>query len=276
VLSRRLRTRGLGRAPPGAGPLTGPDPREAFARTRTAVGPRYRLDRIVASSVERVLFDAFDEGLKRRVSLRVNVFSDDSTRGWFMREAEALGKVDHPAILHIYDAGVTGDIAFRVSNWIDGEGLQHAVARGPRVIPTVLALARDLLSAVEHAHLHGIIVRRISPVSVLVSAGGRGTVSDLRFCNYVLPAIPPGTVTSQLMFMAPESDPACFPPTFIQAAHAPGITRSLVKLASAIVMVAISGSCMVVERTSRRLAQANPKPPMILRVRLMPPILGAM
>ena len=184
--------------------MTGPDPGEAFARTRTAVGPRYRLDRIVASSVERVLFDAFDEVLKRRVSLRVNVFSDGPTRAWFMREAEALGRVDHPAILHIYDAGVSGEIAFRVGNWIDGEGLQHAVARGPRVIPTVLALARDLLSAVEHAHLHGIIVRRISPVSVLVSAGGRGTVSDLRFCNYVLPAIPPGTVTSQLMYMAPE------------------------------------------------------------------------
>ncbi|HVL19176.1 MAG TPA: hypothetical protein VM387_14320, partial [Gemmatimonadales bacterium] len=70
MLSGRLRARVLGRAPPGDGPLTGPDPREAFARTQAALGSRYRLDRIVASSSERVLFESFDELLKRRVSLR--------------------------------------------------------------------------------------------------------------------------------------------------------------------------------------------------------------
>ena len=150
------------------------------------------------------MFESFDELLKRRVSLRVNFFIDEPTRAWFMRDAEALGRVDHPAILHIYDAGVSGEVAYRVGNWIDGEGLEQAVARGPRVIPTVLALARDLLSAVEHAHLHGIIVRRIPPISMLVSAGGRGTVTDLRFCSYTLSAIPPGTVPPNLMFMAPE------------------------------------------------------------------------
>lgn len=151
-----------------------------------------------------MLFEAFDEVLKRRVSLRVNFYADDPTRAWFMREAEALGRLDHPAIRHIYDAGLIGDLAFRVGNWIDGEGLHEAVARGPRVIPAVLQLARDLLGAVEHAHLHGIIVRRISPASVLVSPGGRGTITDLRFCSYTLPAVPAGTVPPGLTFMAPE------------------------------------------------------------------------
>jgi serine/threonine-protein kinase len=204
VLSGGLRPGGLGRAPAGAGPLTGPEPGEAFARTRTALGPRYRLDRIVARSLERVLFDAFDELLKRRVSLRVNFFTDQPTRTWFMREAEALARLDHPAIRHIYDAGVVGEVAYRVGNWIDGEGLQEAVSRGPRVIPTVLALARDQLSAVEHAHQHGIIVRRISPISVLVSAGGRGTITDLRYCSLTLAAVPPDAGPPGLAFMAPE------------------------------------------------------------------------
>ena len=194
----------MGRAAPEPAPLTPPDPREAFERTRAALGTRYRLERIVASSIERVLFEAFDEVLKRRVSLRVNFHADDPTRAWFMREAEALGRLDHPAIRHIYDAGVVGALAFRVGNWIDGEGLHEAVARGPRVIPTVLQLARDLLGAVEHAHLHGIIVRRISPASVLVSPGGRGTITDLRFSSYTLPAVPAGTVPPGLTFMAPE------------------------------------------------------------------------
>ncbi len=162
-----------------------------------------------------MLFEAHDETLKRRVSLRVNFYLDQPTRAWFLREAEALGQLDHPAIRHVYDAGVIGDLAYRVGSWIDGEGLDEAVQRGPRLIPTVLALARDLLGALEHAHLHGIIVRRIVPATMLLSSGGRGTVTEMRYCSYALPAIPPGAVPPEPMFMAPEireggpGDPAC-------------------------------------------------------------------
>jgi serine/threonine protein kinase len=203
------------RAPAGAVALNIPDPLGAFERTRQALGSRYRLERIVASSAERVLFEAVDEVLKRRVSVRVNFYQDPAVRTWFLREAEALGQLDHPAIRHVYDAGVTGDLAYRVGNWIEGEGLDEAIQRGPRPIPTVLAFARELLGALEHAHLHGIVVRRIVPASVVLSPGGRGTVTDLRFCSYVLTAIPQGTVPSGQMYMAPEvregavGDPTC-------------------------------------------------------------------
>ena len=44
------------------------------------------------------------------------------------------------------------------------------------------------------------------------------------------------------MFIAPESEPACVPPTSMQVAQAPGITRSLEKLAMPIASVASSGS----------------------------------
>ena len=121
-----------------------------------------------------MLFEAQDLMLKRRVSLRVNFYSDPATRAWFLREAEALGRLDHPAIRHVYDAGIIGELAYRVGNWIEGEGLQEALHRGPRPIPMVHTLARDILSALEHAHGHGIIVRRIVPASVLLSTAGRG------------------------------------------------------------------------------------------------------
>jgi serine/threonine-protein kinase len=168
------------------------------------LGARYRLERIVASSSERVLFHAHDELLKRPVSVRVNFYLDEAVRAWFMRESEALGQLDDPGILHIYDGGVAGDLAYRIGKWVDGEGLAEAVRRGPRPIPTVLALARDLLGALEHAHLRGIIVRSLSPLSVLVSAGGRATITDLRHCSYCLPAIPPGARPPAPAFMAPE------------------------------------------------------------------------
>ena len=86
-----LRPRRAHRTPPGTPPLTAPDPVLAFERTRAALGPRYRLERIAASNADRVLFEAHDEILRRRVSLRVNFYRDEPTRAWFLREAEALG-----------------------------------------------------------------------------------------------------------------------------------------------------------------------------------------
>jgi len=72
--------------------VTGPDPGEWFEVTRRALGDRFRLDRLVAVSAQRILFEAFDEVVKRRVSLRVHPLTDEGGRAWFMREAEALGQ----------------------------------------------------------------------------------------------------------------------------------------------------------------------------------------
>src|SRR5688572_3566263 len=135
------------------------DPVEGFHRSERALGERFALERLVAASAERVLFLAADRILKRRVSLRLNFWSSAATRAWFLGEAVTLGRLDHPAIRHVYDVGVVDELAYRVGNWVDGESLREAVSRGPRPIPAVHALARDLLSALEHAHGQGVIVR---------------------------------------------------------------------------------------------------------------------
>ena len=184
--------------------MTGANPTELFRATEVVLGARYRLERLVAANTERVLFVAQDQLLSRRVSVRVNFYTSEALRTWFLVEAEALARLDHPAIRHVYDVGVVGDIAYRIGNWIEGEGLHEAVARGPRPIPDVHNLARFLLNGLEHAHANGIVVRRLVPAGLLVSPGGRGTLTDLRFCSHTLPAIPPGERPGGLHFMAPE------------------------------------------------------------------------
>jgi serine/threonine-protein kinase len=184
--------------------MTAPDQVAAFQAAESLLGSRFKLERLVVANRERVLFLGVDQILKRRVSLRLNFYSDEPTRAWFLREAEALGQLDHPAIRHVYDVGITGTLAYRVGNWIDGEGLHEAMQRGPRSIPGVHAFARDLLSALEHAHARGVIIRRVVPASLIVSPAGRVTITDARFSSWTLPAIPAGIVPSQQAFMAPE------------------------------------------------------------------------
>ncbi|HEY4321665.1 MAG TPA: serine/threonine-protein kinase [Gemmatimonadales bacterium] len=173
-------------------------------RIEEVLTPRFRLDQILASSRERVLVLGYDVVLKRNVSIRVSLDSHDAARRWFIKEAEALGRLDHPAIRHVYEVGVHDDIAYRVGNWIEGENLAEAILRGPRPIPTVHALARDLLGALEHAHSRGVIVRRIVPSGLLLTLSGRGSVTDLRFCNMTLPEIPSADQPTGAAFVAPE------------------------------------------------------------------------
>ena len=104
----------------------------------------------------------------------------------------------------MYDVGISGTLAYRVGNWIEGEGLHEAMQRGPRSIPSVHTLARDLLSALEHAHARGVMIRRVVPASLIVSPAGRVTITDVRFSSWTLPAIPPVVVPTQQAFMAPE------------------------------------------------------------------------
>lgn len=184
--------------------MTPPEPVALFQATEQRLGHRYHLERLVAASAERVLFLGRDLLLSRRVSVRVNFYSTAALRGWFLREAEALAQLDHPAIRHVYDAGVVDEMAFRIGNWVEAEGLLAASERGPRPIPQVHVLARDLLRGLEHAHARGVTVRRVVPTSLLISATGRGTITDLRFCNYTLPAVPPDETPTGLQYMAPE------------------------------------------------------------------------
>jgi len=173
-----------------------------------ALEPEYRLDNLVAFSAERVLYHAWDRVLKRPVTIRVHLAPDAAAgpgRAWFMRETETLAQLDHPAIRHVYAAGEIATFAYRTANWIEGESLADALRRGPRPIPQCMSLIRDLLAALEHAHAHGIIMRRVVPSTLMINSGGQGVITDLRFSNWCLPYLPamapddPGAA-----FMAPE------------------------------------------------------------------------
>ncbi len=170
-----------------------------------ALEPAFRLDNLVALSPERALYQAWDRVLKRHVAIRVHLTVETPGRAWFLRETETLAALDHPAIRHAYAAGVIGAFAYRTANWIEGESLADALRRGPRPIPQCMSLIRDLLSALEHAHARGIIMRRVVPSTLMINTGGQGVITDLRYSNWCLPYLEAmGTDDPSAAFMAPE------------------------------------------------------------------------
>ena len=169
-----------------------------------ALEPIFRLDDLVALSSERALYRAWDRLLKRPIALRAHLVPDGPGRAWFLRENETLAALDHPAIRHVYAAGVAGGFAYRTTNWVDGESLADALRRGPRPIPTAHALVRDLLGAVEHAHARGVIMRRIVPTTLMVEISGRAVITDLRYADWCLALVPAEERGAGGAFVAPE------------------------------------------------------------------------
>jgi len=195
-----------------------------------ALEPDFRLDSLVALSRERALYRAWDRRLKRSVALRVHLIPDSPGRAWFARENETLAALNHPAVRHVYAASEVGPFAYRTTNWIDGESLDEAMRRGPRPIPSVMSMVRDLLGALEHAHTRTIILRRIVPTTVILELSGRGVITDLRYCNWCLAHVPADDPAQATPFAAPE----------VRAGE-PGDPTSDVYTVAAIVYYALTG-----------------------------------
>src|SRR6266496_2108543 len=177
-------------------------PVDILAGITPALEPTFRLDQLVALSPERALYKAWDRSLKRSVALRLHLVPGSPGREWFVRETETLAALDHPAIRHVYALGEVERFAYRTANWIDGESLADAIRRGTRPIPAAMSVVRDLLGALEHAHAHGIIIRRIAPTTLLLALAGRATITALRFSRWCLAHAPAGRGTGAA-FCAP-------------------------------------------------------------------------
>lgn len=162
--SRGIRERLLGSA--GDGELGG---------VPSQIG-RYRVLRRLAEGGMGIVFEAEQGHPRRRVALkliRLGFGSAELLRR-FRHEAELLGRLRHPGIAHVYEAGVydspTGAaIPYLAMELIDGVPLTEYARRRKLNTRARLALFAKVCDAVEHAHQNGVIHRDLKPGNVLVS-----------------------------------------------------------------------------------------------------------
>src|SRR5947208_14004985 len=96
-----------------------------------ALEPAFRIDRLVAATPERVVYQAWDRVLKRHVALYAHLAPDVPGRAWFLRETETRPARDHPTIRHVYPAAIRGRFAYPTTNWVERASLADARLRGP-------------------------------------------------------------------------------------------------------------------------------------------------
>ncbi|HVP73934.1 MAG TPA: serine/threonine-protein kinase [Phycisphaerales bacterium] len=145
---------------------------------------RYRILCRLGAGGMGAVYQAEQENPRRIVALKVmrpGLMSRSMMRR-FEYEAEVLGRLRHPGIAQIYEAGTDdqgeGAQPYFAMEFVDGQPLTaYADARnlGTRQRLELLALIAD---AVEHAHRNGVIHRDLKPANILVIDDSHLTTGD--------------------------------------------------------------------------------------------------
>src|SRR5262245_60463818 len=207
----------VARAPPP--PATSPAP-AAGAALPPRIG-RYRLLRLLGEGGMGAVYEAEQDNPRRAVALKVirpGLVSPALLKR-FAHEAQILGRLHHPGIAQIYEAGVAEDgQPFFALELIRGLALGEYARRHGLDTAARLGLLARVCDAVQHAHEQGVLHRDLKPSNILVDEAGQPKVLDFgvaRALDDDLLTSTGHTRTGQLVgtlsYMSPEqvaADPA--------------------------------------------------------------------
>lgn len=102
----------------------------------------------------------------------------ESLAGRFARERAVLARLNHPAIAHLLDAGISNGHAFLVLELVEGLPLTTYLRAHCPTVSERVALLRQIAEAVDYAHAHLIVHRDLKPSNVMVTADGQPKLLD--------------------------------------------------------------------------------------------------
>ena len=157
---------------------------------------RFELLRQLGQGGMGEVYVAYDDQLDREVALKLlrrERAADPSARGRMLREAQVLGRLSHPNVVQIHEAGVYDDQVYLVMELVEGVTLRHWLDDTPEgstvrpwaeVLPVMIAAGQGLAAA----HAAGLTHRDFKPDNVLVGSDGRVRVLDFGLARSVAEA----------------------------------------------------------------------------------------
>jgi eukaryotic-like serine/threonine-protein kinase len=136
------------------------------------LGPYEILEPLGAGGMGEV-YRAKDTRLDRAVAIKIlsdHLESNHDARERFRREARAASALNHPNICTIFDVGT--DPAYLAMELLEGESLQHRLARGSLELQAAVDIALALADALDAAHAKGVVHRDIKPANIFLTSRG--------------------------------------------------------------------------------------------------------
>lgn len=125
----------------------------------------------------------------------------------FHAEAVALAKLNHPHIATLYSFFRDGEQYFMVMEFVKGRTLESMLRQSRQIaVGQAVAIASQVLAAIEHAHSLGILHRDIKPANIMLTEQGQVKVTDFGIARLLGTArmTREGCLCGTLEYLAPE------------------------------------------------------------------------
>lgn len=150
-------------------------PAAAKAALAVATLGRYQLAREIGKGAMGVVYLGRDPKIGREVAIKTLALGREfeggaliDARARFFREAETAGRLQHPQIVTIFDAGEEHDLAYIAMEFLKGSDLTQACnAQALLPVPLVLSIAARVADALDYAHAHNVVHRDIKPANIM-------------------------------------------------------------------------------------------------------------
>jgi serine/threonine-protein kinase len=184
----------------------------------TLIGEKYRLERLLGQGAMGAVFSAVHLVTGKRVAvkwLHGTAKSDPKVAALLTREARAIGRINHPNVVTIYDAGFADGRPYIAMELLDGESLEERIRRAPLPVGEGVQLMLGALRGVAAAHAAGVIHRDLKPANIFVCRSVQGEVPRTKVLDFGISKMSAGegedlvvttgaTPVGTPMYMAPE------------------------------------------------------------------------
>jgi tRNA A-37 threonylcarbamoyl transferase component Bud32 len=147
---------------------------EPLDRLQAALADRYRVERELGAGGMATVYLAEDLKHHRKVAVKVLHPELAAVLGAerFLVEIQTTANLQHPHILPLHDSGQAAGLLFYVMPYVEGESLRQRLARERQLpIDDAVRITREVASALDYAHRHGVIHRDIKPENILLHEG---------------------------------------------------------------------------------------------------------
>jgi eukaryotic-like serine/threonine-protein kinase len=142
------------------------------------IGGRFRVLRALGEGGMGAVYEAEQQGLGRRVALKVmhpHVAHSPGFVERFQREAQVLARLRHPGSVEVYDYGLDAGLLYLAMEKVAGETLEALLLRERSLaVPRAVGLAVQALEVLEAAHALGIVHRDLKPANLFLEPHPEG------------------------------------------------------------------------------------------------------
>jgi serine/threonine-protein kinase len=142
---------------------------------------RYELLEVLGEGGMGVVYKARQERPNRLVAVKMvlgGVLAGSAALARLRTEVEAAGRLQHPAIVQVFDYGEQDGRPYFVMEHLSGGSLARRLREGPLLERSAAELVRTLARAIHTAHQQRVVHRDLKPANVLLSAADEPKIAD--------------------------------------------------------------------------------------------------